>query len=390
MEETERKKYLLENKHSHGDDFSPVIHLGERNPDTKLYKVLDYVDEKTGDIFYKLKVATRPRRKLTVKEVAVFVSILVIFVGINYFLFSFVFSFKKEYPSVLNFGDMMFDRGVRNIMENKKRDPFEYIKADKDILAKYDVVIANLEGPIVVMDRASCQQKIYNFQFGKDTPQRIKDAGIKMVNLANNHTYDCLNVGFQSTKEYLDKAGIDHIGDIELEKSYIVKTIDNKKIAFIGMDQTVQQIPITRFYNLVKKLKSENDYVVVNIHWGTEYLLTADNNQKEIGHKLIDNGADVVFGSHPHVVEPAEVYKAGLIFYSLGNFVFDQDFGDTTVGLGVGVEFQKKRMVVTLYPINIKKFAPQIMKGADLASFCAKYLKDLETNSCSFEIVTNK
>ncbi len=294
--------------------------------------------------------------------------------------------FPKTSVKVLNFGDVMFDRGVRNIIQNKGRDPLEYIKKDLKELKGFDVFLVNLEGPIVTMDRSKCQQKAYNFQFASDTPERLKSIGVNMVTLANNHSYDCYKVGFESTKQDLVKAGIEYIGDSELEKSFVIKEIAGKKVAFVGMDETVQVVPLSNFYPLVKKLKAENDLVVVNIHWGTEYLLTNNANQKAIAHKLIDSGADIIFGHHPHVVENMEVYKGKAIFYSLGNFVFDQNFGDTTVGLGVGVDFGEKETAFELFPFNMKIFAPDLMKGEEKEVFCEKFLKGLVHKGCEFVI----
>jgi len=292
---------------------------------------------------------------------------------------------NKKYPKVLNFGDVMFDRGVRNIIENRKRDPFEYLKKDLETINKYDVVIANLEGPIVEMDRALCQQKIYSFQFASDTPSRLKSVGINMVNIANNHSYDCLSAGFISTKKYLDEAGIAYIGDRDILNIFVVKEIDGKKLAFIGIDETLEPARVKEFYPLIKKLKSENDYVVVNIHWGTEYLLTASEAQRNIAYNLIDNGADVIFGHHPHVVEPVEIYNGKAVFYSLGNFVFDQTGLEETRGLGVGVEFRPNKNVFTLYPYQIKLFAPDLLKDKEREAFCNEYLKEIPHDGCEFE-----
>lgn len=292
----------------------------------------------------------------------------------------------QKNPKILSFGDVMFDRGVRNIMEKYGRDPFEYIKKDKDLIDAYDVVIANLEGPIIETSRALCQQKIYNFQFASNTPQRLKEAGITMVNIANNHANDCLRAGYVSTRKYLDQAGIPYIGNNTLDTSYVVQEIHGKNIAFIGMDASVELIPIENFYPLIKKLKSENDYVVVHIHWGTEYLLNADSNQKNIAHSLIDSGADVVFGHHPHVIEPVEIYKGKAIFYSLGNFVFDQSGFEENRGLGVGVEFRADTHVFTLFPYVLKKFAPQFIVDEERKMFCTQYLAGLTHNECQFEI----
>ncbi len=309
------------------------------------------------------------------------------------FIFEGSYYVQKELKAVktikiINFGDVMFDRGVRNIIENKGRDPFEYIK-ESNIFKNFDFVIANLEGPIVEMDRSLCQQKAYNFQFGGDTVFRLKSMGINIVNIANNHSYDCFEKGFESTKKYLSTEGVDYMGDRPVDKSFIIKEINGKKIAFAGIDETVRMIPLEEFYPLIKKLKSENDYVIVNIHWGMEYNLGFTQTQQNIGHKLIDSGADVVFGHHPHVVEPVEVYKNGVIFYSLGNFVFDQGFGDTSVGLGASVEFNGNKnnlkKVFEIFPFNIKQFAPDFMVGEERDKFCDKFLKSLNNKDCRFE-----
>lgn len=293
--------------------------------------------------------------------------------------------FTKETVSVLNFGDVMFDRGVRNIMEKRGRDPFEYVKKDLDVIKDFDVVIANLEGPIVEMNRSDCQQKAYNFQFASTTPSLLKSIGITMVNIANNHSFDCYLKGFVSTKKHLTQAGIDYIGDKDLEKSFVVKTIADKKVAFVGMDETVSTLFVSNFYPLIKRLKSENDIVIVHIHWGTEYLLTETDAQKNIAHSLIDSGADVIFGHHPHVIEPVEVYKGKVIFYSLGNFVFDQVGVEQNKGLGVGVEFKEKETVFTLFPYIIKSFAPDFLVDEQKRAFCEEYLKSLPHKGCTFE-----
>ncbi len=328
----------------------------------------------------------------------ILLSILFIaFCYVNFLLFTIKFDVpeseikvhKKEVninPKILNFGDVIFDRGVRNIMENRGRDPFEYIKKKKDLISGFDITVANLEGPIVTMDRALCQQKAYNFQFASNTTSILQNVGINMVNIANNHAFDCYKQGFESTKNNLNKAGIPYMGDTDPEKSFVIKNIKGKNIAFIGIDEAVQPVPVEKYYPIVKKLKLENDFVVVNIHWGTEYALTENFAQTEIAHNLIDNGADVIFGHHPHVVEPVRVYKGKAIFFSLGNFVFDQDFGDTTVGLGAGVEFGKTKATFTLFPFNIKVFAPDFMEGTEKDKFCDKFLKDFSHTGCIFSL----
>jgi poly-gamma-glutamate synthesis protein (capsule biosynthesis protein) len=205
-----------------------------------------------------------------------------------------------------------------------------------------------------------------------------------MVNIANNHSYDCYSKGFESTKAYLQTAGIDYIGDTDVEKSFVVKEIKAKKIAFVGIDRTVSSIPIGKYYELVRRLKSENDFVVVDIHWGTEYSLLETNEQTFVAHGLIDNGADIIFGHHPHVIEPVKAYKGKIIFYSLGNFVFDQTGENENTGLGVGADFNEGKIKFNLFPYKIKVFAPDFLKGEDKNKFCEKFLNDFEHTECSF------
>lgn len=293
---------------------------------------------------------------------------------------------SPETVSVLSFGDVMFDRGVRNIIEKRGRDPFEYIKNDLSDIKKFDVVIANLEGPIVEMNRKDCQQKAYNFQFASNTPERLKSIGVTMVTIANNHSYDCYLVGFERTKTYLRSAGIEYIGDTPVEKSFVIKTIHDKKVVFVGIDQTLSSAKLPTFYELVKRLKIENDYVIVHIHWGTEYELKETAVQKNIAHRLIDSGADVIFGHHPHVPEPIEVYKGKVVFYSLGNFVFDQVGEYQTQGFGAGVEFKENETVFSIFPYRIKSFAPDFLKGSEKESFCKKYVQSGNSTGCVFSV----
>ncbi len=355
--------------------------------------LLDVIDEKSvsmrGEVDGAVSfLSTLKNRRGYILKKSVVAGLIIL--GTSLFLsfaISFINSFERNYPSVINFGDIMLDRGIRNIIEKSKRDPFVNIKKDKSVLHKYDFVVANLEGPIVEMDRSSCQQKLYSFQFSEDSADKLKNVGINILNLANNHSYDCYSEGLKNTRDHLNRVGISYIGGNTPESSYVVKEIDGKKIVLIGIDVTLETIPMAKFYTLIKDLKSKNDYIVVNIHWGKEYSKVQTGSQVEIAHKLSDSGADVIFGHHPHVVEPVEIYNSSVIFYSLGNFVFDQDFGDTKIGLGAGVEFEKKKMRVTLYPFNIVRFTPEFMKGDELYSFCNTYLNELESIGCSFEVL---
>jgi poly-gamma-glutamate synthesis protein (capsule biosynthesis protein) len=127
---------------------------------------------------------------------------------------------------------------------------------------------------------------------------------------------------------------------------------------------------------LIKRAKQEADLVIVNIHWGTEYQHEFGDSQKQIGHEFIDSGADLIIGHHPHVVEGMEIYKGKAIFYSLGNFIFDQYFSsDTQEGLALGAQFDAKGWHFYLFPLLSKKSAVELMKGDNKKNFLNKFIK---------------
>jgi poly-gamma-glutamate synthesis protein (capsule biosynthesis protein) len=299
-----------------------------------------------------------------------------------------IFLIKKP-VSILNFGDVMLDRNVRKKIEKDGVDVFEYVKRDSELIKDFDFIIANLEGPIVEMNRSLCQNKAYNFQFASTAPAILKSIGINIVSIANNHINDCYKEGIESTKKYLDESGVGYIGDFDVEKSFITREVNGKKVAFVGIDRTISSTPISDFYDLIKILRLENDYLIVNIHWGEEYNKEATEEQKNIAHALIDEGVDVVFGHHPHVVEPVEVYKNKVIFYSLGNFVFDQIGEERNFGIGGGVEFGESANSFTVFPYKIKSSAPEFLGEIDRKKFCDEYLKNLKPEGCSFKLNTN-
>lgn len=292
---------------------------------------------------------------------------------------------KNENISVLNFGDMMFDRGVRTYIQ-KGKDPFEFIRGTEgNFLRGVDFIIGNLEGSIIETSRNNCQNKEIVFQFASTTPRILWSANINLVNLANNHSFDCYQEGVDSTQKYLNNYGIGYFGNRSLESSYIIKKVHNKTVAFVGIDQVTQSVPIEKFYSLVKKLKKENDYVVVNIHWGYEYDKLQSKIQVDIAHILVDNGADVIFGHHPHVVQPLEIYKGKAIFYSLGNLIFDQQTPGTNQGIGVGIILDDNRMNFYIFPYSIVNTQPKLLPYKDAFSFCNNFLINIETkNGCSF------
>jgi poly-gamma-glutamate synthesis protein (capsule biosynthesis protein) len=252
---------------------------------------------------------------------------------------------KKDYVQILFIGDTMLDRGIRYYANKNNGMDFIFDKIYPTLSAN-DLVVANLEGPITDNKSLSAGSAIgssnnYFFTFDPSVAKTLFENNIRLVDLGNNHVLNFGQNGLDSTKKYLTDANVDYFGVPNGERS-TTKDISGIKIAFVGYNQFVEDKP-EDVVNEIKKVKLQADLVFVFCHWGNEYILTASDNQKSLGHQFVDAGADLIIGSHPHVIEPMEKYNGKRIYYSLGNFIFDQYFSeDTRNGLGVEVKINKQ------------------------------------------------
>lgn len=197
-----------------------------------------------------------------------------------------------------------------------RNNPQYFLKNVKSVFEKDDLTIVNFEGTLT----NASERAIKTFTFkGKSEYTRILTTGsVEVVNMANNHTMDYRKKGFEDTKSSLKKAGIPYC----IDSTIAYKTVDGTKVAFLG-------------YNALKTLKKENikkgiqtaekngaELVIVSFHWGIERDYKPNSEQKTLAHYAIDQGADLVLGHHPHVLQGVEAYKGKYIVYSLGNFCF--------------------------------------------------------------------
>ncbi|MFA6548042.1 MAG: AmmeMemoRadiSam system protein B [Candidatus Magasanikbacteria bacterium] len=254
---------------------------------------------------------------------------------------------KVKIASILNFGDMMLDRSVKKQIDANGGGEyiFKTLAGQEDrFFQGMDIVMANLEGPFANSRRATT--KSIAFRFDPALISTLKKYNFSLFNLANNHSLDMSARGFEESKTNLKNANIDFYGQQYTvgDNSLLIKQVGDFKFGFIGLDDTVNKIKISEVKKLMDKTKTNGaDFVVVNVHWGEEYKEISNTRQRQLGHSLIDLGADVIIGHHPHVVEEMEIYKNRPIYYSLGNFVFDQYFSvPTQQGLGVGLVFEEK------------------------------------------------
>jgi poly-gamma-glutamate synthesis protein (capsule biosynthesis protein) len=265
---------------------------------------------------------------------------------------------EKKAPASMSFmffGDLMLDRDVRSLIGRKSTD-FITEKIQR-LFWSQDLNVANLEGPITNADSVSvgttpADNGHFSFTFD---PQNAKDFlthnNIKVVNIGNNHILNFKQTGLEETKNILNADDVNYFGNPLDKNNYLIKNINEKQIAFVNYNQ-FSSISAEDVVNSVSELKKKNNLVIVYAHWGTEYELQKTENQKEKAHLFIDAGADMVIGSHPHVVEPLEIYKNKIIFYSLGNFVFDQYFSeDTKTMLAVRMSIRDNSWKIVLEPL---------------------------------------
>jgi poly-gamma-glutamate synthesis protein (capsule biosynthesis protein) len=264
---------------------------------------------------------------------------------------------------ILFVGDIMLDRHVELRMKEFGWDyPFA---STTDIFKKVDAVVANLEGPIME-NRVPAVGGNMNFSFATSTALLLKNNGVTHVSLANNHTNDKGKEVLEFTRQTLESASIKHFGDpISLnDHSVIYEKIEGREFIFIGLNQTFGTLNIASTTSVIKGLRALYDKAIIIpfMHWGEEYKLTNNRQQESLAHELIDAGADVVIGSHPHVVQNIEKYNGKIIFYSLGNFIFDQYFSsDTMSELGVKMTVSDKGISYELLPFYAPRSKPVLM-----------------------------
>lgn len=238
---------------------------------------------------------------------------------------------------VLTFaGDIMLGAKVEDLLQKHGYDyPYTYVK---DSLQEADIAIANLESPIT--ERGVAQEKEYVYRISPLAVPELALSGIDLVNMANNHILDYGPEGLLDTFEYLDEAGIKHMGaghdkDEAYKPVYIEK--NGLNIAFFGFSRVVPErswkadknhpgVASTYDYTFpvkaIEEAREASDLIVVVAHWGVEREDMPADHQVSLAHRYIDAGADLVVGGHPHVLQGFERYKDKWIAYSLGNFIF--------------------------------------------------------------------
>ncbi|MDZ7611623.1 MAG: CapA family protein [Candidatus Moranbacteria bacterium] len=267
---------------------------------------------------------------------------------------------NRETASLVFAGDLMTDRYIRTVTE---RRGFEYILGEKvkDLLGGADCAVANLEGPITDFESKSQgteagSEANYYFTMPPETVEFLSEKNFCAVNIGNNHILNFGSKGLEQTKQRLEEAGVGYFGEPNKNEKTLIKEINGVKIALVSYNQfefidSGENIILSN----IKKANKKANRVIVYSHWGEEYRKSADAEQKEMAGKFIDAGADLVIGSHSHVIGEEATHKGRKIYYSLGNFVFDQYFSaETQEGLLIKAVFSKKNELFKIDQFKVK------------------------------------
>jgi len=254
-------------------------------------------------------------------------------------------------------GDIMLDREVRISVNKNFKGDYSRLFSNAQFLSQPDITFANLEGP--ASDKGVDKQNLYSFRMDPKIIPVIKKAGIDVVSFANNHVADWGPKAFDDTLKNLKDNGILTCGagtnKAEAERPAIMEQ-NGYRIGFVcftdvgptnfAAGTSTSGILLASdpdFSSIIKNAKSQVDELIVSFHSGVEYQTIHNARQEEIFKKAVDAGADFVVGAHPHVSEDYQVYNGVNMFYSLGNFIFDQSFSkDTMQGLFVTATLKGK------------------------------------------------
>lgn len=231
-------------------------------------------------------------------------------------------------------GDLLLAAGPRG--GTCDRGPAGIFAGVADVLGAGDVVLGNLECTLPGSGATvETEPRVIS------TPQLVRQiaaAGFTVVSLANNHMFDCLADGFDRLRDLLDEIGVAHFGagdDLDQAAAPVIIEAKGIRLAFLGVADHrsgtpffaapgrwgVAPLDLDRLASQIQELRDEVDHVIVSPHWGEERFLIPSPEQVDQARRLIDAGASMVLGHHPHVLQGLEFRNGRPIIYSLGNFV---------------------------------------------------------------------
>lgn len=265
-------------------------------------------------------------------------------------------------------GDIMLDRNVAARTRQSGSPAYPFLKLPSDWFSTPDYSVVNLEGPVT--DRRRSPEKSIDFMFDPAWLPRLKALGIDAASQANNHALDQGAAGYEDSMNRLRAAGFVAFGHQVHDGSVALATttIRGTRVAFLGYNTTDNPLDHTAASSVIAEADASSDLVVAFLHWGNEYRSKPDASSIDTAHWLIDRGVDVIIGAHPHWTQGISVYKNKPIAWSLGNFIFDQDWSlETRQGLSVDLLIRGHDLSFELHPLSIVASQPAVLTGEQKA-----------------------
>ncbi len=268
--------------------------------------------------------------------------------------------------------------GIRSVLDSQFQS----------VIDEADIFMANEEFPFSTRGTPA-EDKQFTFRAAPSLIFVFKELGIDIVTLANNHAMDYGTDALLDTCDTLDKAGIARVGagkNLDEAKAPVILEAQGQKIGFLGASRVIpvgswnatstKPGMLTTYdpkilVDEIKKLRDQCDYLVVYVHWGIERNETPEDYQRSLGKQYIDAGADVVIGSHPHVLQGVEYYKGKPIVYSLGNFIFGSSIPKTAL---LKVQWDGQDSQLTFVPGTSSAGYTRVLEDAAQKADFASYM----------------
>lgn len=270
-------------------------------------------------------------------------------------------------------------------------DPFYKVQ---EALSEGDIVFGNLE---VVLSESPVRAKKAHILY--ENPEKVcylKDAGFDVVNIANNHILDLGVEGFHDTLHLLEENSIDYVGGSHSkdENRAVIIERNGIRLGFLGYTSGRWRVPKEIAINKIKEaeilrdiaeLKKSCDHVIVSLHWGIEHVHYPSPDQIDLAHRIIDQGASVILGHHPHALQGIEEYHGSLIAYSLGNFQFHTESPfegvNKTIIFSIVFNSREVQRYSTIPCVIDNNYQPTLelkSQGEELSSFLSEISRPLE------------
>ncbi|QOS90628.1 CapA family protein [Peribacillus sp. JNUCC41] len=289
---------------------------------------------------------------------------------------------KTDQPLTMTMvGDVMMGRYVEEVTEKHGYDYlFRYMKP---YFTDSDYVSGNYEHPVLKEEVSNYKEADTAIRLNSNNSgvKAVKDAGFTVMNLANNHMMDFEERGLLDTIDEFKTEDMHYVGvgsnTTEAKNSIDYADVNGMRVATLGFTDVYGKDAVPKsnkagilntnpdlLFEMIEKAKDAKqgnaDLVVVNVHWGIEYSTSTTARQTDLAKAIIDAGADVIIGHHPHVLQSFDVYKDGIIFYSLGNFVFDQGWTRTKDSAMVQYHLAEDgKATVDVVPLQIEEATPR-------------------------------